>query len=104
MRGGVGKYDNTNCKWNARYSQHRIILGTGRLGNKKKSGNHPNHRIIEIDQNIGNIPGDLREFAFSKTPVEKPSANDVVKKPQMTKIIIIMIIIIIISDGDSSYN
>ena len=39
---------NTNCNWCARYSHQRIGTGTGRLGDKRMSGDHPNYRIIKI--------------------------------------------------------
>ena len=42
-------YTNYNrCSW---YNHRRIIKGTGRLGNKKTNGDHPNYSIIEIGQN-----------------------------------------------------
>ena len=37
----------TNCDWCFSYTHQRIIKGTGRLGNKRTSGNHPNYYIIE---------------------------------------------------------
>ena len=33
----------------ARGSHHRIGTGTGELGNKRKSKDHPNYSIIKID-------------------------------------------------------
>ena len=33
---------NSNCNWCSCYSQQRIIKGTGGLGNKRTSGDHPN--------------------------------------------------------------
>ena len=38
-----------NCNWWTWYSHQRTAIGTGRLGNKMTSGDHPNHSIIEID-------------------------------------------------------
>ena len=38
----------------------RIGTGTRELGNKGKSGNHPNDSIIKIGQNTEKSPGDLR--------------------------------------------
>ena len=35
----------------------RINTGTGELGNKTRSGNHPNYSIIEIGQNTEKSPG-----------------------------------------------
>ena len=50
----------TKCNWCSLYSHRIIIKGTGELGNKRTSGNHPNYYIIEIGQNTEKIPGDLR--------------------------------------------
>ena len=44
------------CIW---YSQRKIKKGTGGLGNRKKSGDHPNYNIIENGQNTEKSPGDL---------------------------------------------
>ena len=51
-------------------SHQRIIIGTGGLGNKRTSGDHPNHYTFEIGQNTEKSPGDLSE---------RPSANANVK-------------------------
>ena len=51
-------------------SHQRIGTGTGRLGNKRTSGDHPNYRIVEIGQNTKKSPGDLRRLAVTQTPVE----------------------------------
>ena len=45
-------------------------LGIGRLGNRRTSGDHPDHSIIKISQNTEKSPGDLRKLAFTQTPVE----------------------------------
>ena len=42
-----GDGDN-NCVWCAWYSHQRIGTWTGRLVNKRTSGNHPNDNIAEI--------------------------------------------------------
>ena len=61
-------YTNYNCcSW---YSHQRIDKGTGGLGNKRTSGNHPNYCLIEIGQNTEKSPGDLRRLAFTQTPVK----------------------------------
>ena len=52
------------------YSHQRINKGTGRLGNKRTSGDHPNYCIIEIGQNTENCPRDLRRLAVTETPVK----------------------------------
>ena len=38
----------TNCKWHAWYNHQRISTGTGGLGNKRMSEDHPNYSIVEI--------------------------------------------------------
>ena len=40
--------DDSNCSWCARYSHQRIDKGTGRLGNKRTGGDHPNYNTVEI--------------------------------------------------------
>ena len=42
-----------------------IGKGTGRLGNKGTSGNHPVYSINYIGQNTEKNPGDLRGLAVS---------------------------------------
>ena len=41
--------------------------GTGRLGNKWTSIDHPNYSIIKIGQNTEKSPGDLRRIAITQT-------------------------------------
>ena len=48
-----------------------FIRGTGELGNKKTSGDHPNNSIINIGQNTEKSPGELRRLAPTQSPVEK---------------------------------
>ena len=71
----VGDSD-TKCNCCDQYNSQRITKGTGGLGNKRTSSNHPNDSIIEISKNSEKSPRDLRRL---KTPVEKPSANAGVK-------------------------
>ena len=66
----------------------RIGTLTGRLGNKRTSGDHPNYSIIKIVQNTKKSPGYLGRLAVTQTPVKKPSANVGVKYSQKSKIII----------------
>ena len=49
-----------------------IKIGTGRrgLGNKRMSEEHLNYCIIEIGQNTGKSPGDLRRFPVTQTSVK----------------------------------
>ena len=44
--------------------------GTGRLGNKRASGDHPYYCIVKIGQNTEKSPGDLRRFPLTQTPVK----------------------------------
>ena len=46
---------------------HRIDKGTGRFGNKRISGGHPNYRILKIGQNTEKSPGNLRSLAATQT-------------------------------------
>ena len=47
----------------------KIDTGTERLGNKEKSGDHPNDSIIKSSQNTEKSPGDLRRLVVTQTPV-----------------------------------
>ena len=51
------------------FSHERTGTMTGRLGNKRTSGDHPNFSI-RIDYNTGKSPGDLRRVPVTQTPVE----------------------------------
>ena len=55
------------CSW---YSHRRIGTGTGGLGNKRTSGEHPNYSNVEISQKIEKSPGDLKRFAVTPTSVK----------------------------------
>ena len=57
----------TKCNWSAQNSHHRIGIGTGGLGNKRTSGEHPNNSI-KIDQNTEKNPGHSRRLAVTQTP------------------------------------
>ena len=57
--------DYTNCNWCFWYSHRRIIKGTGGLGNKRTSGDHPNYNSIEIGQNTEKCPGYLRRLVVT---------------------------------------
>ena len=78
----------TNCNWCSRYSHQRMSTGTGGLGNKKTSGDHPNNCIVKIDQNTEVSQGHLMGLAVAHAPTKKPSANAGVKNSQESKIII----------------
>ena len=60
----------TNYSWCSLYSHQKINKGTGEIGNKKTSGDHPNFCVIEIGQNTEKSPGDLRKVAVAQTPVK----------------------------------
>ena len=47
----------------------RICKETGRLGNKRINGDHPDNSISKISQNTEKSPGDTRKLAFAQTPV-----------------------------------
>ena len=47
-----------------------VITETGKLGNKRTSGDHLNNSIVEIDLNTKKSPGDFRRLAVCQTPVE----------------------------------
>ena len=53
-----------NRNWCFVYSHQRIIKGTGGLGNKKTSGDHPNDDIIENGQNTEKSPHDLKRLTY----------------------------------------
>ena len=61
--------DDTNCGWCTWGNPKRIGKGTGRLGNKRTSGDHPNYSIIKIGQNTEKSLGDLRRLVVTQTPV-----------------------------------
>ena len=60
----------TNRDWCFWYSHQRIIQGTGGLGGRRTSADHPNYNIIENSKNTEKSPGDLRRFAVTQTPVK----------------------------------
>ena len=59
-----------NCNWCTWNNPQRIDKGTGRLGKKRTSGDHPDYSIIKIGQNTENSPRDLRRLDVDQTPVE----------------------------------
>ena len=50
----------TNYNWCSWYSYQMIIKGTGGLGNKRTSRDHPNYYIIKNGQNTEKNTGDLK--------------------------------------------
>ena len=60
----------TNRDWCFWYSHQKIIKGTGGLGTRNTSGDHPNYNIIENGQNTEKSPGDLSSLAVTQSPVK----------------------------------
>ena len=56
----------TSCNWCTRYGHLNIGTWTGRLGNKRKSEDHPNYRIIKIGRNIEKSPEDFNRLAVTQ--------------------------------------
>ena len=50
------------------YIHQRIIKGTGGLGGKRTSGDHPNYNVIKNGQNTEKSPGNLKRLAVTQTP------------------------------------
>ena len=48
-----------------------MIKGTGELGSRQTSGDHPNYNIIENGQNTEKSTGDLIRLAIAQTPVKE---------------------------------
>ena len=55
----------TDCNWGSQYSHQRIGTRTGRLGKDRTSEDNPNYIIINISQNSGKSPGDLRRLVVT---------------------------------------
>ena len=79
-----------NCNPCAQYSHQRIEKGTGRIGNKNSSGNHPNDNTVKISENTEKSPDDLRKLAVSETPVKNYQLMLVWKTLIRGKIIVII--------------
>ena len=60
---------NSNCNWCTQNSYQIIDKGTGGLGNKGTSGDHPEYSIINTSQNTKS-PGHLQRLTVTQTPVE----------------------------------
>ena len=60
----------TNRDWYFGYSHQRIIKGTGGIGLRRTSGDHPNCSIVENSQNTEKSSGDLKRLAETQTPVK----------------------------------
>ena len=75
-REGDGYTSYNWCSWN---KPQRISKGTGRLGNKKPSGDHPYCSIVKICQNTEKSLGDLRRLAVTQTLVKDHQLTLVLK-------------------------
>ena len=53
---------NTSRNWYAWNNPLKIGKRTGRIENKRTSGNHPDNSIIKIGQNTDKSPRDSRRF------------------------------------------
>ena len=60
----------TNCNWCTRNNPQRIDKGTGGLGYKRMSRDHPDYSIIKIGQNTEKSPRDLRILVVTQTSME----------------------------------
>ena len=54
--------NNTNCNWCSWYSHQRLSTRTGRLGNNRMSGDHPNNCIVELSLDTVKSPENLRRL------------------------------------------
>ena len=70
--------------WYAWNNLQRLGKETGRLGNKKTSGDHSDYSIIKIGQNTEKSPGDLRRLV-TQTPVKNHSPTMVRKTLKRVK-------------------
>ena len=50
------------CNWCSWYSHQRIGSKTGKVGNRRTSGDDPNYRITKISQNTEKSPRSLRRL------------------------------------------
>ena len=60
-----------NCNRWSWYTHQMFSKGTGRLGNNRTSGDHPNYWIVEIDQNTEKSHGDLKRFVVAQSPMKR---------------------------------
>ena len=58
----------TSYDWCSWYSHQKSGTRTGRLGNKRTNGDHPNYSIIKIGQNTFKNVGDLERLADTQIP------------------------------------
>ena len=66
----------TNCNWCSWNGSQRLGKGSGRVGNRRMSRDHPNYCIVKITQNTSKSPG---ENYCQSDSCEKPSVKGGVK-------------------------
>ena len=59
--------DGTSSNWCAWNGPQRLGKGAEKVGNGRKSKDHPNYSIIKIDQNTEKSPGNLKRLAVTQT-------------------------------------
>ena len=62
--------DDTNCNRCVWYNPLRIGKGTGKLGNKRTSGDHLKYSTVKIGQNTKKSPDDLWRLTVTQIPVK----------------------------------
>ena len=70
----------TNCNWCTWNNPQRIRNGTGRLGNKRTTGDHPYNSIIKIGKDSEKSPRGLRRLEVTQIPMENHLLTLVQKK------------------------
>ena len=78
-------------KMRSRNIPQRIGKWTGRFGNKKISGDHPDYSIIKISQNTEKSPGDLKRLAVTQTPVRNHQLTLVWKTLKWVKLLLLLL-------------
>ena len=58
-----------NCNLCVQKGHNGLIRLAGRVGNRRRSRNHPKYSLHEISQNTEKSPGDLRKLSNTQTPV-----------------------------------
>ena len=60
----------TSYNWCTRNNPQKLGKQTGRLGNKRTSGDHPDFSILKIGQNTDKSPRDLKIIVCAYNPVK----------------------------------
>ena len=64
----------TSCNWCTRNGLGRFSKEVRRLGNRRTTGDHPNHRIVKTNKNTEKSPGELRRLFVAQIPMKDQSA------------------------------